>query len=263
MFKLEQVSYSRSNHVLIHAMSVEFEFGALTMIAGPNGAGKTTLLRLLDGELQPNEGKVFFKGEPVNVWKIKDMARHRAVLPQQGSLDFPFTVYDVIEMGRVAYDSSEKENKRITEQVIDRCDCNALIDRPFTELSGGEQQRVQIARVLCQIWQQQPGDKRFLLLDEPVSALDLSHQYELLRLLKSLCREQGLGIICVLHNLNLAAQFADRCLLIDQGRVVADGLPSEVFTRETLSAVFDLDISIVPHPQNAQVPLVLPDLGQV
>jgi iron complex transport system ATP-binding protein len=230
------------------------------MIVGPNGAGKTTLLKLLDGEVLPTEGTVTFDMCPVCEWDKKLIAQRRAVLPQHSMLDFPFIVRDVIELGRLPHQSDSSINNEIVNKVAELSDCSDFLDRPFPFLSGGEQQRVQIARALAQIWDTQAQQDHFLILDEPLSALDLSHQYALLKILKNLANQKNTGVICVLHNLNLAAQFADRCLILDQGRLVADGEPAEVFTPETLSNVFNLDILIQPHPQNETIPLIIPNI---
>jgi iron complex transport system ATP-binding protein len=163
-------------------------------------------------------------------------------------------------MGRMPHITGDDENREITEQVMEVCDCIHLRERAFTYLSGGEQQRVQIARALAQVWKDEDNLNRFLLLDEPISALDLSHQYSILKIFTGLAHDRGIGIICIVHNLNLATQFADRCIILDQGRLVADGPPAGVFTEETLSNVFDLDIWIMPHPENPDIPLIIPKL---
>lgn len=260
MFRTENISVVRGGTVLLDHLSLTFEAGQLCMIVGPNGAGKTTLLKCLDGEIVPDVGEVLFQDLAVRSWKTRDIARCRSVLPQYSILDFPFSVLDVVLMGRLPHMTSSVDNLTIAREALTQCDCLHLEHRAFPTLSGGEQQRVHTARVLAQVWQEHGDGGRFLLLDEPVSALDLSHQYALLELLKSVVRKQGLGVICTLHNLNLAAQFADRCLIIDQGRLVADGVPAEVFTEETLSNVFDLDIWLQAHPQDAQIPLIIPKL---
>lgn len=261
MFTLENVSVEIQGNKLLQHFNLGFQSGELCMVVGPNGAGKTTLLRCLDGEISPSVGELQFHGKPLGQWKVRELARSRAVLPQYSNLDFPFSVRDVVLMGRLPHDTTHQENLDIAEQAMHRCDCLHLAERAFPTLSGGEQQRTHTARVLAQIWRNQPDERRFLLLDEPVSALDLSHQYALLELLKSLTRVQGIGVICTLHNLNLAAQFADRCLIIDRGRLVADGIPSEVFTEETLSNVFDLEIWLQEHPQDPAIPLIVPKLS--
>ena len=263
MLKANKLSVRIGPHVLLDNLTVEFAPGELVMVVGPNGAGKTTLLRCLDGELAPTEGNIEFAHKLIGEWSHNDLARKRAVLPQQSTLDFPFTVNDVVLMGRIPHRTSDAENRMIATRVLALCDCAGLSGRSYTSLSGGEQQRVQMARVLAQIWDPQISPDRFLLLDEPASALDLSHQYALLRLLKHLSSKEKIGVVCTLHNLNLVTQFADRAIVIDRGMLVADGPPIDVFTEETLSNVFNLDVSVQPHPENDSIPLIIPRLSQV
>ncbi len=260
MFVLNQVCVDMGKTRLLHDLSLDLPATRLCMVVGPNGAGKTTLLRTLGGDITPSEGTVQFDDRTLAEWPIRSLALARGVLPQHSSLDFPFSVLDVVLMGRLPHATDEHTDREIAHEMLRLCDCHHLAERAFPTLSGGEQQRVQTARVLAQIWNGTGPRERFLLLDEPVSALDLSHQYRLLRLLRQLTREEGLGAICTLHNLNLAAQFADRCLILDNGRLIADGHPSEVFTVETLSNVFDLDIWIREHPQDPEIPLIIPRL---
>jgi len=261
MYKTSNLKIQFGQHVLLHNLSIEIESGQLCMVVGPNGAGKTTLLKSLDGEINPTEGTIEFNGRLLDHWTTRELAKSRAVLPQNSYLEFPFSVQDVVLMGRMPHDTSSETNLEIAGHVLEACDCQHLAQRAFPTLSGGEQQRTQTARVLAQVWQEFPGYDRFLLLDEPVSALDLSHQHSLLKLLKELAQNQGIGILCTLHNLNLAAQYADRCLILDQGRLVADGAANEVFTEETLSNVFDLDIWLQQHPQDPSIPLIVPRLS--
>ncbi len=260
MIRLIQVSVDVGRTRLLHDLSLDFDPRRLCMIVGPNGAGKTTLLHAIGGDIPPNQGRIEFNGQPLADWSIRELALARAILPQYSSLDFPFSALDVVLMGRLPHTTNRQVNLNIAEEMLHLCDCAHLAERIFPTLSGGEQQRVQTARILAQVWRESTTGHRFLLLDEPVSALDLSHQYRLLELLRRLMHEKNLGAICTLHNLNLAAQFADRCVVLDNGRVVADGHPTDVFTVETLSNVFDLDIWIQRHPQDPTIPLIVPKL---
>ncbi len=262
MLKANHLTVRIGAQVLLDDFTVDFAAGQLTMVVGPNGAGKTTLLRCLDGELAPTEGGVELAHRAIGDWPRDQLARARAVLPQRSTLDFPFSVNDVVLMGRMPHPTSDAQDRAIAAEVLAWCDCAQLSARAYTSLSGGEQQRVQIARVLAQIGQPRAAQERFLLLDEPVAALDLSHQYALLRLLKRLSGQDQVGVVCTLHNLNLVAQFADRAIVIDQGMLVADGAPIEVFTEETVSAVFNLDVSVQKHPENDSIPLIIPRLFQ-
>ena len=262
MISISKLSVSVNSHRLLDEISLDFLPGQFTIIVGPNGAGKTTLLKCIDGGIAATSGEITIDGKPLLSWNNLSLARKRAVLPQHSSLDFPFTVEDVVLMGRIPHTSNDADNKRIILQCLEKCDCKDLLHRSYTSLSGGEQQRVQTARVFSQIWSEEQDINRYLLLDEPVSALDLNHQYALMRNLKSYAETESTGIVCTLHNLNLAAQFAARTVVLDRGLVVADGPPSEVFTEETLSNVFNLDVTVSSHPENSKVPLIIPKLGE-
>ncbi|MXZ79936.1 MAG: heme ABC transporter ATP-binding protein [Gammaproteobacteria bacterium] len=260
MYCAQRLSVRIDSKIILENLDAEFQSGEFCAILGPNGAGKTSLLRALTGDLPLLDGSVRFAGRDLHEWPIRDIARVRGVLPQISSLDFPFTVRDVIEMGRFPHRSTKVYNRQVVEETAEKCDCAHLLDRSFLHLSGGEQQRVQIARVLAQIWDDDAAGPRFLLLDEPVSALDLSHQYRIMQMLYELTRKRDIGVVCVLHNLNLAAQSVNRCLILDEGRLIADGKPSEVFTEETISNVFDIDIWIRQHPENPEIPYLIPKL---
>ena len=262
MISISKLSVTVNSHRLLDNISLDFQPGQFTIIVGPNGAGKTTLLKCIDGGIATTSGEIVIDGKPLVGWNNISLARKRAVLPQHSSLDFPFTVEDVVLMGRIPHSSNDATNRRVTRQCLEKCDCKDLLHRNYTSLSGGEQQRVQTARVFSQIWSEDQDVNRYLLLDEPVSALDLNHQYALMRNLKSYAETENTGIVCTLHNLNLAAQFAARTVVLDQGLIVADGLPSEVFTEETLSNVFNLDVTVSSHPEDSNVPLIIPKLGE-
>ncbi|MGR3914288.1 MAG: heme ABC transporter ATP-binding protein [Gammaproteobacteria bacterium] len=245
--------------VLLDDFSAEFGEGEVSIVAGPNGAGKTTLLRCLNGELRPARGCVELARRPLGDWPRAELARHRAALPQDSALDFPFTALDVTLMGRMPHSTSHADNRAIAARALGLCDCAQLAERAYTSLSGGERRRVQIARVLAQIFS--PGRaRRFLLLDEPAASLDVRHQYELLRLLRELSRAANIGVVCTMHDLNLAAQFADRALLIQNGRLLADGAPREVFTQQLIGGVFGLEAAVGAHPDASSVPLIIPRL---
>jgi len=259
MLAARNITLQIGARVLLDEFSAEFAEGEVSIVAGPNGAGKTTLLRCLDGELCPARGRVELARRPLGDWPRAELARRRAVLPQHSALDFPFTALDVALMGRMPHSTSHAENRAIAERALGLCDCAQLAERAYTGLSGGEQRRVQIARVLAQIFSPgMPG--RFILLDEPAASLDVRHQYELLRLLRGLSRDSNIGVVCTLHHLNLAAQFADRALLIHNGRLRADGAPREVFTQRLIGEVFGLEAAVGGHPDASAVPLIIPKL---
>ena len=264
ILRAEQISLRRGANQLLDRVSLKLAAGELLMVVGANGAGKTTLLRCLDGELRPDSGRVTLAQHPISHWQPMPLARLRAVLPQHSTLTFPFSVTDVVCMGRIPHPTGDQQNRRIAAQVLEWCDCAALGTRAYTSLSGGEQQRVQIARVLAQSYEicaNAAADAGVLLLDEPVAALDLHHQYALLRLLKRISAQGNLGVICTLHDLNLVAQFADRVLIMAHGKVATEGAPKQALTENILRRVFNLDIAVRPHPDAAEIPLLLPRLA--
>ncbi|MFJ6742243.1 heme ABC transporter ATP-binding protein [Streptomyces sp. NPDC091279] len=215
--------------------------GEVLALVGPNGAGKSTLLGVLAADLPVVSGVVRIDGRPVTEWSAPELALRRAVLPQSAALSFPFTVEDVVRMGRAPHDASPAEDDLAVAGAMAATEVTGFADRPFSALSGGERARVALARVLAQ---QTP----LLLLDEPTAALDLKHQELVLRL----CRERaraGDAVVVVLHDLGLAAAYAHRVAVLHAGRVAADGPPGEVCTRALLSRVYDQPVDVLPHPR--------------
>ena len=214
--------------------------GEITAIIGPNGSGKSTLLKALSGDL-PYAGHVLINGQDCRRLKPWQVASLRAVLPQQTTLSFPFTVREVVALGLTGGRSgvSQSELEDLPERALARVDLAGFAGRLYQDLSGGEQQRVQLARVLCQVWLPVlEGQPRYLLLDEPVSSLDVKHQILVMRIAREFA-DGGGGVIAILHDLNLSAMFADRILAMRRGRMAAYGPPGEVLTDGRMSEVFD------------------------
>ncbi|HGK4673395.1 heme ABC transporter ATP-binding protein [Kluyvera genomosp. 2] len=237
---------------VIDSVSLTLRPGEVTALIGPNGAGKSTLLRLLTGFLAADSGEQRIEGKPLSEWSAAALSRRRAVMLQRTQLNANWPVETVIAMGRAPWGA--QDDPALIQRVMAETGCTHLAGRPYPALSGGEQQRVQLARSLAQLWHGD-GPKGWLFLDEPTSALDLFYQQHLLRLLKRLTRRNELHVCVVLHDLNLAALWADTILLLHQGKLVAQGTPHEVIQQSIIHRWYGADISMNTHP-DAAVPQV-------
>ena len=223
--------------------------GCLTAIVGPNGSGKTTLIRALTGDVA-FDGRVTINGRCLSSLKAWELAAMRAVLPQAATLSFPYTVREIVRLGLVGGRSGARdgESEAIVEQALARVDLAGFAGRFYQELSGGEQQRVQLARVLCQVWLPVLDDvPRFLFLDEPVSSLDIRHQLVIMRIAREFA-DAGGGVISTLHDLNLTAMFADRVAVVHRGQVAAAGGPRATLTDDLMERVFECPLRVGAIP---------------
>ncbi len=252
VIQLKNLNLTLGKRTILKDISAQFKAGELTVLLGPNGTGKSSLLKLITNEY-PSEGEVHFFGEHANNWKPKLLAKHLGVLPQSSSLTFNFSVKEVVELGGIPLSSSTEQIEAIAKQNMLTTDVFHLADRSYPSLSGGEKQRVHLARVLTQL--SQSDKKKILLLDEPTSALDLSHQHQTLLLAKRLVNE-GAAVIIVMHDLNLAAQYADRVMILNNGFIAADGSPWEVLTQENIAEIYNWKVEVIPHPRD-KYPLVI------
>jgi iron complex transport system ATP-binding protein len=237
---------------IVDDVALDVVAGEIVALAGPNGAGKTTLLRLLAGELAPSAGSVELLGRPVGACAALERARLCALMPQSTSVAFPFTVRQVVEMGRHPWrrvPGPAGEDVHAVAGALADTGVEHLAERTFPSLSGGEQALVTLARVLAQRTQ-------VLLLDEPTAALDIRHQQRVLGIARR-AAGRGVAVVVVLHDLNHAAAYADRILLMDRGRVVADGTPRDVLSGARLSSVYCHPIVVTDHPAH-RCPLVVP-----
>ena len=256
-----EITVRTGSATLLAGVSLEVRPGEIVAMAGPNGAGKTTLITVLAGDRKPSAGRVTLAGRAVAGWPRLELARRRAVMSAERTVAFGFTAEEVALLGRLPLhggDPSEAD-RRVVRSLLAAVDCADLSQRVFATLSTGERQRVQLARAIAQVGDTEDGaradghavmiaaDERFLLLDEPTSSLDPAHQHAAMRLLRREARA-GRGVLAVLHDLNLAAAYADRIVLMARARVVASGAPSEVLRADVLEAVFDIPMLVVPHP---------------
>ncbi|MFQ3358907.1 MAG: iron complex transport system ATP-binding protein [Porticoccaceae bacterium] len=251
----ENISLHISGFNLLRNVSMRVEPGTVTAIVGPNGAGKSSLLKVLTGEMTASTGHVSLNHQPLNAWALGQKAKMLAVLPQHTVLNFPFTANEVVALGRIPHQTGILKDELIVADALKAVDANYLQKRFYTQMSGGEKQRVQLARVLAQIWEPTQLGDQFLVLDEPTSAFDLSHQKLTLEIVRGLA-EQGTGVVMVLHDLNLAARCADNLVVFDSGTIAAQGSPEEVLTEELIFQVFGVKSIIAKHPVT-QKPLVI------
>ncbi|SFJ69763.1 heme ABC transporter ATP-binding protein [Celeribacter neptunius] len=257
MIHCHDISVRLGGRKVLDRVSFSARAGALTAIVGPNGSGKTTLLRTLTGE-QHYAGEILFDGSHLKRFSPLDLAERRAVLPQSGSLAFPFTVLELVRLGLSAgVATGRADTTALPSQALARVGLAGYEGRLVQELSGGERQRAQLARVLVQIWEPiLDGHPRWLFLDEPVSALDIGHQLQIMQLARDYA-EAGGGVIAVMHDLNLTSMFADHVTLLGEGRVRASGTPEEVLTDHALSSCYGCPLRTNTPPASGR-PWILP-----
>lgn len=255
LLEIHDLSVSAGGRLLLESTTLDLRAGEITTILGPNGAGKSTLLRAVCGDINGQGGEIRLNGRPMDQWSPRQRARQMAVLAQHNSLEFAFTGREVVALGRTPHASGRIIDEQIGQAAMAALDVTHLAHQSYPRLSGGEQQRIQLARVLAQIWRAGDGDPRLLLLDEPVTSLDIGHQWQCLQVVRSFAR-QGVGVLMVLHDMTLAAAFSDRLLVMSQGRCVADGTPEQVLTNDLIQQVFATPVCIMPHPVSGK-PVVI------
>jgi iron complex transport system ATP-binding protein len=254
LLEAERVSFAYGPRAVLSEVSLVVAPGELVGVIGPNGGGKTTLVRLLSGVLAPRSGSVHLRGTVLTAWRRRELARRVAVVPQDPTLEFPFTALEVVLMGRAphlpALGFPRAHDLAVARAAMDRLDVAGLEDRPLERLSGGERQRVLLARALAQ-------EPEVLLLDEPTTHLDLRHQAGIYDVVAELRRTRGVAVVSVLHDLNLAALYCDRLVLLAGGRVVCEGPPVEVLTPAVLGAAYATDVYVGTNALTGG-PIVLP-----
>lgn len=243
----QQLCLNLGGAQLLNEIDLTVREGEITTVCGPNGAGKTSLLRVLVGDLAASSGVVTFNGQQLAGRDSVSRAKNLSVLPQNSSLDFPFTTEEVVMLGRTPHDTGALRDQEIVNQALQLVDGSYLAKRFYTQLSGGEKQRVHLARVLAQVWEPNSQGGRFLVLDEPTSSFDLAHQQLTLKVVKNLAA-QGVGVLMVIHDLNLAAACADKMVLMLCGEKIAEGTPENVLEADIVKRVFQVEANIQVHP---------------
>lgn len=246
------------NICLLNNISVKVEQGELLSIIGPNGAGKTTLINALMGDIQKAyrvEGSVLFCGHDIKQLPLAKRATQIACLPQINVLNFPFNVKEVVGLARTPHSSGKKIDAIIINEALKALDIFHLKNRLYTQLSGGEKQRVQLARVMAQIWREEDNDKRLLFLDEPTASLDLGHQQQLMKIIRDFAN-QGVAIVMIVHDINVAINYSDKLVALSESELAASGSPEKIVTKQLLKALYNLDVEITTHPISSK-PMII------
>ena len=257
MLTAENLVVRAGRRVLLDHVTAQFEPARLHLIIGPNGAGKSTFVRVLARLLRAGEGHVRYDGQDVAHRKDRDLAQCRAVLSQAVEVAFSLPVRELVLMGRYPHFTARPgvSDLQVCEEVMRFFDVDGMADRSYGTLSGGEKQRVQFARVLAQIWRPLDGATRILFLDEPLTFLDIRHQIDFMEKVRRFASQKDVIVVGVLHDLNLAAQFADRLLLLHEGRVLADGATRDVLTEEHLRTAFAVSPVLLTNPTTGRTHL--------
>lgn len=260
MLELQHISYAVGKRQILNNASLQAKAGEIVVIAGANGAGKSTLLKIASGSLMANQGSIHINGKALNSWKAPELAQFTAVLQQQTILALPFTVNEVVMMGRYPHYKKEPQDidRSIVKEALKKAGIEHFTDRNYLALSGGEQQRVHLARVFAQIWQTNSAGTHYLFMDEPSNNLDIRHQHNMLFMAREFANA-GNVVVAVLHDLNLAMQYADKVMLLKHGNVVAFGTPQEVLSEDIMSHAFEYPINIFQNPAYSH-PIIVPSV---
>lgn len=241
MLTISNLSYHINKRCLLSVDSLQINSGEFVSVLGANGAGKSTLLKSISGDIK-TQGSITFHNQTMSQWPIKKRARHLAFLPQQSQLSFPFTAYEVVALGLTPLSMNRHEQITTIKKAMEKTQCSHLMQQPYPQLSGGEKQRVQFARVLVQLSQaEQPP---LLLLDEPTAAQDLGQQHALLSLCQDLCQQHHYAIVAILHDLNHAMHYSDQSILLKQGKVTHKDAPEKLLNEEIIFSHWDYKATI-------------------
>jgi iron complex transport system ATP-binding protein len=247
MLSATNITYKIGSKILLDDVSVIFEPGKLNLIIGPNGAGKSTLIKVLCNQVQPESGTILFGNKNINDYSTQKLGQIRSVLSQNIDLTFPLKVWEVVMMGRYPHFSVKptERDEKACEEAMQFFDVLDLADRNYITLSGGEKQRVHFARVTAQIWYPVKDSCRYLIMDEPLTFLDVYYQFQFMHKIVELLKTNDIVVIGVVHDLNLTAKFADKIVLINQGKILAEGNKKEVFTKANIKTAYHLNPVIV------------------
>jgi len=255
--KIKDIEFGYGSTPVLENVCLEVAPSEVVSICGPNGAGKTTLLRCINRILRPTKGSILLDGHEVKNMRMSEIARHIGYVPQSTANVFPVTVFDMVLMGRrphLGWRSSEADIEKVVE-ILKMMKIENLAMRDFSGLSGGQQQKVIIARALAQ-------EPNILLLDEPTSNLDIKHQLEVMEIIKNLSIEKGISVITAVHDLNLASRYADKIILMKGGRIVCAGSPASVLTPENILAVYGVEAVVKSELEKPYIVPIKPKRGE-
>ncbi|GMQ58482.1 ABC transporter ATP-binding protein [Vallitalea sediminicola] len=241
----KKLNFNYGEKSILKDLSIDIEKGLFYSIIGPNGSGKTTLLKLLAGILPSNKKTIYIKNDDIHTIKQKEIAKRLSVVPQITDMQYEFSVYDIVMMGRSPYTArfqkNTEEDIKIVDDAMNETGVIELKEKKITQLSGGELQRVILARAIAQ-------ETDIMLLDEPISHLDIGYQYEISELVHNLCKKKGITVINIVHDLNIAMRYSDKILMLKNGQVYRYGNPEEVITKESIKDVYSIDVELINHP---------------
>jgi iron complex transport system ATP-binding protein len=256
MYQVSQLSYRVCDKIILRDIDLSISPGSFTAVVGANGAGKSTLLKTMAHEHSDYQGEVTINGKSASAFNPRELSLVRAVLPQSSSVHFAFTVEQIIMLGRHAHRTTRKDNEAIMADVMAVTGVTDFAQRNYLTLSGGEKQRVQLARVLAQVWDETVYP-RYILLDEPTSSLDIAQQQLIFGMARKAC-ERNIGVMAIVHDLNQAVQFADYLCFLRAGKVIAYGEAHAVFTKPIIEESFSCRVNIYHDPVNA-CPYIIPE----
>ena len=257
MLRTENISYHIGKKQILKNVSASFLPGEFNMILGPNGSGKSSFLKIFSGEINKFQGNVLYEDKKIKELRKEELAKKRAVMSQQADLGFPLLVEEVVMMGRYPHFTFNPNKKDITicSEVIERMNLVEFKERNYLTLSGGEKQRVQYARVLAQVWEKPTDGYRYLFLDEPLNSLDISYQHEFLQAAVELIKDHTV-LIAVMHDINLAAHYADNLFFLKEGELIVHGKPKDILSAGMIEKVFNIKTTVIENPVTGK-PLII------
>ena len=259
MIRVNALTFKAGTRKLVDDLSFEAESGQLLAVLGANGAGKTTLMKLLCKELKPSSGNILIDKQNIDTYKLEDLAKIRSVLSQHNTISISFKVDELVMMGRYPHFNQQPAaaDHDIVRKVMEETGITHLKGRDYNTLSGGEQQRVQLSRVIAQVYDREDA---CLFLDEPTNGLDIQYQQQIMVLARKLA-DEGYCVICILHDINYAARFADKILLLKNGKKVAEGSPAKVINTENMYETFNIKVKLMAY-EGYNCPLIIPAMAE-